>query len=141
MSTAEFERLTSLRMPFADLLGIEMLSATRDSVKAKIVVRPEVCTRPATIHGGAIMAFADTLGAAGTVVNLPEGHSTTTIESKTNFISGAPVGTTLIGEATPIHRGRRTQVWQTRITRENDGGLVALVTQTQMVLEPRPAKT
>jgi uncharacterized protein (TIGR00369 family) len=99
-----------------------------------------VCTRPATIHGGAIMAFADTLGAAGTVVNLPEGHSTTTIESKTNFISGAPVGTILIGEATPIHRGRRTQIWQTRITRESDGGLVALVTQTQMVLEPRPAK-
>ena len=86
------------------------------------------------------MAFADTLGAAGTVLNLPEGHSTTTIESKTNFISGAPVGTTIIGEATPIHRGRRTQVWQTRITRENDGGVVAIITQTQMVLEPRPAR-
>ena len=140
MSTAELESLKSLHMPFAELLGIELLAATRDSVRAQIVVRPEVCTRPATIHGGAIMAFADTLGAAGTVVNLPAGHSTTTIESKTNFISGAPVGTTLIGEATPIHRGRRTQVWQTRITRESDGGLVALVTQTQMVLEPRPVR-
>jgi uncharacterized protein (TIGR00369 family) len=140
MSTAELERLKSLHMPFAELLGIELLAATRDFVRAQIVVSPEVCTRPATIHGGAIMAFADTLGAAGTVVNLPEGHSTTTIESKTNFISGAPVGTILIGEATPIHRGRRTQIWQTRITRESDGGLVALVTQTQMVLEPRPAK-
>jgi len=129
MSTAELERLKNLRMPFAELLGIELVAATRDVVRAHLVVRPEVCTRPATIHGGAIMAFADTLGAAGTVLNLPEGHSTTTIESKT-----------LIGEATPIHRGRRTQVWQTRITRENDGGLVALITQTQMVLEPRPAK-
>ncbi len=140
MSTAELERLKSLKMPFAELLGIELVAATRDLVRAKLAVRPEVCTRPSTIHGGAIMAFADTLGAAGTVLNLPEGHSTTTIESKTNFISGAPVGTTIIGEATPIHRGRRTQVWQTRITRENDGGLVALVTQTQMVLEPRPPK-
>lgn len=140
MSTPEFERLKSLRMPFAELLGIEFVAATRDVVRARLVVRPEVCTRPAIIHGGAIMAFADTLGAAGTVLNLPDAHTTTTIESKTNFISGAPVGTTLIGEATPIHRGRRTQVWQTRITRENDGGLVALITQTQMVLEPRPAK-
>jgi 1,4-dihydroxy-2-naphthoyl-CoA hydrolase len=141
MSTPELERLKSLRLPFGELLGIELVAATRDVVRAKLLVRPEVCTRPETIHGGAIMAFADTLGAAGTVLNLPDGHSTTTIESKTNFISGAPVGTTLIGEATPIHRGRRTQVWQTRITRESDGGLVALITQTQMVLEPRPAKT
>jgi 1,4-dihydroxy-2-naphthoyl-CoA hydrolase len=141
MSTPELERLKSLRLPFGELLGIELVAATRDVVRAKLLVRPEVCTRPETIHGGAIMAFADTLGAAGTVLNLPDGHSTTTIESKTNFISGAPVGATLIGEATPIHRGRRTQVWQTRITRESDGGLVALITQTQMVLEPRPAKT
>jgi uncharacterized protein (TIGR00369 family) len=140
MSTPELDHLKSLRMPFAELLGIEIVAATRDVVRAKLVVRPEVCTRPATIHGGAIMAFADTLGAAGTVLNLPDGHATTTIESKTNFISGAPAGTTIIGEATPIHRGRRTQVWQTKITRENDGGLVALITQTQMVLEPRPAK-
>jgi 1,4-dihydroxy-2-naphthoyl-CoA hydrolase len=140
MSTPELELLTSKRLPFAELLGIEFIAATRDVVRGKLLVRPEVCTRPTTIHGGAIMAFADTLGAAGTVVNLPDGHSTTTIESKTNFISGAPIGTMLIGEATPLHRGRRTQVWQTRITRENDGGLVALVTQTQMVLEPKPAK-
>lgn len=140
MSTPELEHLRKFSLAFAELLGIEFVAATRDVVRAKLVVRPEICTRPATIHGGAIMAFADTLGAAGTVVNLPEGHATTTIESKTNFISGAPVGTTIIGEATPVHRGRRTQVWQTRITRESDGGLVALVTQTQMVLEPKPAK-
>ncbi len=140
MSTPEFELLQKIKLPFADLLGIEFVAATKELVRARLLVRPEICTRPSTIHGGAIMAFADTLGAAGTVVNLPAGHSTTTIESKTNFLSGAPLGTTIIGEATPIHRGRRTQVWQTRITRAEDGGLVALVTQTQMVLEPKPAK-
>jgi 1,4-dihydroxy-2-naphthoyl-CoA hydrolase len=140
MSTPELEHLRKFKMAFADLLGIEFVAASKDMVRARLVVRPEVCTRPSTIHGGALMAFADTLGAAGTVVNLPEGHATTTIESKTNFLSGAPLGTVIIGEATPVHRGRRTQVWQTRITRESDGGLVALVTQTQMVLEPKPAK-
>lgn len=140
MTTPELEMLQSIKLPFADLLGLEFVAATKDMVRAELVVRPEICTRPATIHGGAIMAFADTLGAAGTVVNLPEGHSTTTIESKTNFLSGAPVGTKIVGEATPVHRGKRTQVWQTRITRASDGGLVAVVTQTQMVLEPRPPK-
>ena len=84
-------------------------------------------------HGGAVMAFADTLGAAATVLNLAEGKGTTTIESKTNFVGPAPVGTTITGETTPIHRGRRTQVWQTRITTA-EGKLVAVVTQTQMVL-------
>jgi 1,4-dihydroxy-2-naphthoyl-CoA hydrolase len=83
-----------------------------------------------------LMAFADTLGAAGTILNLPEGTTTTTLESKTNFIAGAPVGTRLIGETTPVHRGRRTQVWTTRISTEA-GRLVAIVTQTQMVLEAR----
>ena len=140
MSTPELELLQKAKLPFPDLLGLKFVAATKEMVRAELVVRPEICTRPATIHGGAIMAFADTLGAAGTVVNLPAGHSTTTIESKTNFVAGAPVGTTIIGEATPIHRGKRTQVWQTRITRANDGGLVAIVTQTQMVLEPRPPK-
>jgi uncharacterized protein (TIGR00369 family) len=79
------------------------------------------------------MAFADTLGAAGTILNLPAGASTTTIESKTNFIAAAPLGTVLTGESAPVHRGRRTMVWQTRITTP-EGKLVALVTQTQMVL-------
>lgn len=98
-----------------------------------MVVRPELCTSPAVLHGGAVMAFADTLGALGTIANLPEGAGTTTIESKTNFIGPAAVGTTVIGTATPVHRGRRTQVWQTRIT-TREGKLVALVTQTQLVL-------
>jgi uncharacterized protein (TIGR00369 family) len=120
-------------LPFARLLGLEFVSASETSVKAEMLVRPELCTRPDILHGGAVMAFADTLGAAATVLNLPEGKGTTTIESKTNFVGPAPVGTVVTGEATPIHRGRRTQVWQTRITTA-EGKLVAVVTQTQMVL-------
>jgi 1,4-dihydroxy-2-naphthoyl-CoA hydrolase len=119
-------------LPFSKLLGIRFVSATLDRIVAELVVRDDLCTRHATVHGGCLMAFADTLGATGTVVNLPEGGRTTTIESKTNFIAPAPVGATLIGEATPVHRGKRTQIWQTRI-QTADGRLVALVTQTQMV--------
>lgn len=129
----ELARLNELALPFAKLLGIEYVSASRDKVVAEMVVREDLCTRPAVLHGGAIMAFADTLGAAGTVLNLPEGAGTTTIESKTNFIAAAPLGTRVTGEATPVHRGRRTMVWQTRIATA-EGKLVALVTQTQMVL-------
>ena len=125
--------ITTESLPFAKLMGVEITSATRDKVTAELLVRDELCTRPAVLHGGAVMAFADTLGAVGTLLNLPEGAGTTTIESKTNFISAAPAGTTVTGECTPVHRGRRTMVWQTRIsTRENR--LVAVVTQTQLVL-------
>jgi uncharacterized protein (TIGR00369 family) len=116
-----------------DLLGIEMVEAAPERVVAKLAVRREVCTVGNSLHGGAIMAFADTLGAVGTIMNLPAGHRTTTIESKTNFIGGAPLGATVTGESTPLHRGRTTQVWQTRVTSEA-GKLVAIVTQTQMVL-------
>ena len=115
------------------LLGLTIIRAEREIVVAELVVRPEICTLGDTIHGGAIMAFADTVGAAGTVMNLREGQGTTTIESKTNFFAGARVGTTLTAESVPLHRGRRTQVWETRIT-NLDGKLVAKVTQTQMVL-------
>jgi uncharacterized protein (TIGR00369 family) len=127
------ERVKETRLPFAELLGIEFLSATTDKVVAEMVVREDLCTNPAVLHGGAIMAFADTLGAIGTIVNLPQGAGTTTIESKTNFLASAPVGARVIGETTPIHRGRRTMVWQTRVSTA-EGRLVALVTQTQLVL-------
>lgn len=126
-------RLNELKLPFAELIGIEFTEATPEKVAAGMMVREELCTRPAVLHGGAIMAFADTLGAAGTFLNLPEGAGTTTIESKTNFIAAAPLGTRVTGEATPLHRGRRTMVWQTRVTTA-EGKLVALVTQTQLVL-------
>jgi 1,4-dihydroxy-2-naphthoyl-CoA hydrolase len=134
----ELERLREMRLPFAELLGIAFLSASQERVTAELVVRDELCTRPAVLHGGAIMAFADTLGAAATVLNLPAGAWTTTIESKTNFLAPAPLGGKVFGETTPIHRGRRTMVWQTRITTA-EGRAVALVIQTQMVLE-QPAK-
>jgi 1,4-dihydroxy-2-naphthoyl-CoA hydrolase len=134
----ELERLRLTRLPFAELLGIAYLSASKERVTAELAVRDELCTRPAVLHGGAIMAFADTLGAAATVLNLAPGTWTTTIESKTNFLAPAPVGGTVIGETTPIHRGRRTMVWQTKVTTA-EGRPVALVIQTQMVLE-QPAK-
>ena len=126
-------RLKDLKLPFAELMGIEFLAAAPDRVVAEMTVREDLCTSPAVLHGGAIMAFADTLGAAGTILNLPEGAGTTTIESKTNFIAAAPLGARITGEATPLHRGRRTQVWQTRIATA-EGRLVAVVTQTQLVL-------
>src|SRR3954453_764763 len=119
--------------PFGRGLGLKFGAASEPGVTAEMVVRPELCTSPDILHGGAVMAFADTLGAAATVLNLPEGKGTTTIESKTNFVGPARVGATVIGETTPIHRGRRTQVWTTRITTA-EGKLVAVVTQTQMVL-------
>ena len=100
-----------------------------------MLVRPELCTTPSVLHGGAVMAFADTLGAMGTVLNLPEGAGTTTIESKTNFIGPARAGALVVGEATPLHRGRRTMVWQTKVSTA-EGRLVAVVIQTQLVLTP-----
>ena len=132
----DLERLQEMPLPFGTLLGIRYLSASKDKVTAELRVREELCTRPAVLHGGAIMAFADTLGAAATVLNLPDGAGTTTIESKTNFLAAAPLGSKVIGETTPVHRGKRTMVWQTRIT-NGEGRAVALVTQTQMVLEPK----
>jgi 1,4-dihydroxy-2-naphthoyl-CoA hydrolase len=128
------ERIQSMKMPFAELKGVTFIEADKERVVARMQVRADLCTLYHTIHGGAIMALADSVGAAATVINLPEdAKGTTTLESKTNFISGAKEGTTIIATATPVHRGRRTQVWQTRIETE-DGKLVALVTQTQMVL-------
>jgi uncharacterized protein (TIGR00369 family) len=122
--------------PFSKLLGVRFISAAEDRVTAEMVVRDELLTTPSTLHGGAIMAFADTLGACATVLNLRQGQGTTTIESKTNFFAPAPAGTKVIGECLPLHRGRSTMAWQTRITNEA-GRLVAVVTQTQMVLEAR----
>jgi uncharacterized protein (TIGR00369 family) len=119
-----------------DLLGIELLDVTTDKVVARLAVRPDLCTTGGILHGGSIMAFADTLGAIGTVANLPPGATTATLESKTNFVGGAASGTSVTGEATPVHKGRSTQVWQTRITGEG-GKLVALVTQTQIVMPAR----
>jgi uncharacterized protein (TIGR00369 family) len=126
-------RLQQELPPLPRWMGITVTVAEPERVVAELTVREDLCTAGDIIHGGAIMAFADTVGALGTMVNLREGQGTTTVESKTNFFAGSPVGTRLIAEATPLHRGRRTQVWETRITNAV-GRLVAKVRQTQMVL-------
>ena len=128
------ERILS-NQPFPTLMGVKILSAEKDMVRAQLLVRPDLCTAGNIMHGGAIMAFADALGAIGAVLNMPREANTTTIESKTNFIGAAKEGSTVTGESTPVHVGKRTSVWQTRIARE-DGKLVAIVTQTQMILLP-----
>jgi 1,4-dihydroxy-2-naphthoyl-CoA hydrolase len=123
-------------MPLAATLGVTIHEGSKDRVAGKLPVRPEICTAGNIVHGGAIMAFADCLGAVGAFLTLPEGASgTTTIESKTNFLGAGPVGAVLVGEATPVKIGKRLSVWQTRI-RTEAGVEVALVTQTQMVLWP-----
>lgn len=119
-----------------DLLGIGFTDVTPDKVVAQFAVRKDLCTVGDSLHGGAIMAFADTLGAVAAILNMPEGARTTTIESKTNLIRGAPIGTRVIGESVPVHKGRTTVVCQTTI-RSEAGKLVALVTQTQLVIAPK----
>ena len=122
------------RLPaFPKHLGIVYTEVSTDRLVAELTVRDDLSNGNGVMHGGAIMSFADTLGAVATILNIPRDAKTTTLESKTNFIAGAPIGTKLIGEALPLHRGRRTQIWETRITNEA-GKLVAKVTQTQIVL-------
>ena len=120
--------------PFSRLLGTKIVEVTRDRVVAEVVVREELTNRNGGLHGGAVMAIADNLGGTATFINMPQGAGTTTIESKTNFFAAIPVGDTLRAECTPLHRGRTTMVWQTRITR-SDGRLAALVTQTQLIIQ------
>ena len=131
LDVRQFE--AGFRSLFPGHLGIRLISVEPELVVAEIDVQRHLCTAPGLMHGGAIMAFADTLGAVGTSANLPPGAGTTTIESKTNFFRGGVEGTTLRGECRPMHRGRRTQVWQTTILNP-EGKVVAQVTQTQMVL-------
>lgn len=120
-------------MPFSNLMGVDVLERSKDRVRGRLAVRDDLCTAGGILHGGAFMAFADALGATGAVMNLEPGARTTTLESKTNFLGSAPVGSVVEGEATPLHIGRRSSVWQTRITNA-DGKLLALVTQTQMTI-------
>jgi uncharacterized protein (TIGR00369 family) len=118
-----------------DLLGMELTEVTPEKVLARMTARPDLCTVGGALHGGAIMAFADTLGALAAFANMPQGSRTTTIESKTNFIGAAPVHTRVTGETLAVHKGRTTVVCQTTVRGEN-GKLVALVTQTQLVIPP-----
>ncbi|MFY9694766.1 MAG: PaaI family thioesterase [Xanthobacteraceae bacterium] len=124
-----------LQPPFADFMGMKIIHLSKDKVVAEMAVREELNNRFGALHGGALMALADNLGGTATMANLPPGGRTATIESKTNFFAGVPVGDTAYAECTPLHRGRTTMVWQTRISR-NDGRLCALVIQTQIVMLP-----
>lgn len=119
---------------FPGLMGVRLLELAPDHVLAEMEVRPDLCTTGGILHGGASMAFADTLGAVGTLLNLAAGKRTTTTDSSTKFIAGARVGTRVTGESVALHRGRTTMVWQT-LVRNAEGKLCAVVTQTQLVLD------
>jgi 1,4-dihydroxy-2-naphthoyl-CoA hydrolase len=117
----------------ARTLGLTFTHLSRDRIAAELPASEKLANRKNILSGGVLMALADILGGTAASANRPRGAGTTTIESKTNFITAAPLGTRITGEATPLHRGRRTMVWQTRVTTA-EGRLVALVTQTQLVL-------
>jgi len=121
--------------PFNKLLEVKIALRSPERSEAQLTVREELCNRRGVLHGGAVMALADNLGGTATIANLPKGGRTATIESKTNFFASVPVGDVARAECTPLHRGRSTMVWQTRITR-GDGRLCALVIQTQIVIPP-----
>jgi uncharacterized protein (TIGR00369 family) len=138
-ATEDEERLRAVAQaqpPFAEFLGMRLTGYSRDWVTAELLVRDELANRNGVLHGGAVMALADNLGGTATFLNLPEGVFTTTIESKTNFFSAIALGETAFAECVPLHRGRSTMVWQTKITRQ-DGKLAAIVTQTQMIMPRR----
>ena len=120
---------------FMKLIGLKICAYTKEKVEGSLEARPEISNRAGVMHGGAIMALADTLGGAGTIANMPEGASTVTIESKTNFFAAIRIGDTAHAECIPLHRGRTTMVWQTKVVR-GDGKLAAIVTQTQLVISP-----
>ncbi|MEQ9506586.1 MAG: PaaI family thioesterase [Hyphomonas sp.] len=133
MSDPRLEALAA-SMPFAKLVGLQFIEADKSRIRAKVTVGADHCTAGSIAHGGFLMTLADCVGAVGAFLNLPEGaKGTTTTESKTNLIAAAPVGSVLTATAEPVSTGRRLQVWQTRIERE-DGKLVALTTQSQMNL-------
>ena len=127
------EAFNRMNAPFAKKIGVRMTLVTKTRIEAELEVTPDLCTVPANLHGGAMMAFADNLGGVGAYVNLPEGATTSTVESKTNFLRPAPVGEKVFAVTTPIRIGRNLQVWETRISRA-DGKLAAIVTQTQIVI-------
>jgi len=136
---ARLHAIAEMQPPFSRLMGTKIVEATRDRVVAEVLVREDLTNRNGGLHGGAVMAIADNLGGTATFLNMPEGAGTTTIESKTNFFAAVGAGDTVRAECTPLHRGRTTMVWQTRIIR-GDGKLAAIVTQTQLIM-PNPLGT
>lgn len=132
MTAAQIQALLTPLLP--GLMGVTITEVAPERILATMLVRPDLCTGGGILHGGAHMAFADTLGAVGTIVNLAPGKRTTTTDSSTKFIAGAKVGTVVTGESIALHRGRTTMVWQTSI-RNDQGKLCAVVTQTQLVMD------
>ena len=133
---SEMNEHANRQPPFAHFLGLKITHLSPERVAAELPMREELNNRFNIMHGGAVMALADNLGGTAASANLKPGQTTTTVESKTNFFAGIPEGDVAYAECTPLHRGRTTMVWQTRITRK-DGRLCALVTQTQLVLDPK----
>ncbi|MFN3657749.1 MAG: PaaI family thioesterase [Pseudolabrys sp.] len=136
MNDVTMNEAANRQPPFAQFLGLRITHLSPERVTAELAMRDDLNNRFGIMHGGALMALADNLGGTATTANLKPGQTTTTIESKTNFFAAVPIGDTAYAECTALHRGRTTMVWQTRITR-GDGRLCALVTQTQLVLEPK----
>ena len=132
MTATQIQALLTPLLP--GLMGVTITEVAPERIVATMLVRPDLCTGGGILHGGAHMAFADTLGAVGTIVNLAPGKRTTTTDSSTKFIAGAKVGTVVTGESIALHRGRTTMVWQTSI-RSDQGKLCAVVTQTQLVMD------
>ena len=122
-------------MPFSVHLGIEVTAADADEVAGHLAWRPELCTTAGLLHGGVVMALADSLGGICAFLNLPKGATTSTIESKTNFFRGVREGS-VHATARPLHVGRTTIVVQTDLL-DDRGKRVAQVTQTQAVIAPR----
>jgi uncharacterized protein (TIGR00369 family) len=134
MSEANIELMNQvLNLMYPKNLGMRITGADSDRVTAELIVTEDICTTGHTLHGGAAMTMADFLGASATFLNLPPGAGTTTLESKTNFIGSARVGEKVLATCEPVHKGRSTHVWRTTLKRE-DGKVIAIVTQTQMVL-------
>ena len=123
-----------LQPPFADFMGMKVTQVSPERCTAELLITEGLSNRNGVAHGGALMALADNLGGTAAVANLQPDTITATIESKTNFFLGVPVGDVAHAECTPLHRGRTTTVWQTRITR-GDGKLAAIVTQTQLMMQ------
>ncbi len=137
MNVSDLDAIRARLAPlFPGLMGVRLVSLAPDRVVAEMDVRPDLCTAGGILHGGAYMAFAVTLGAVGTLVNLPAGKATTTTDSSTKFMAGATVGSTVTGESVALHRGRTTMVWHTEI-RNPQGRLCAVVTQTQLVIDSK----
>lgn len=131
-----YDEIAQAQPPFAQLMGVRIVFADPDRVEAELPVTPQLANRNGMLHGGAVMALADNLGGTATFLNLKPGEGTVTVESKTNFFRPVAIGELARAVSLPLHKGRKTMVWQTTITRA-DGKIAALVTQTQMILQGR----